>query len=685
MDKLFEDYLFQKQILVRRDGEEEQHVFETLYALANLFNVSIGKNKAFAQNWMIAYVSERLGEDVPQPFYVGFPESVRALSPDERLFDQMVHYATTYGLGDFSNPGHSLLEEQFERTAFKEKTEVKVFEIMKEAEAVKLLAQLVDSLLASSRPLSIQQFEVVSAFLKIYAYPISRCGSKNTAVRLMVSLNDLRFTKFLALSDVMKLLDEICYAHYNNENLRKINLKNQDRKFLTKVLDEIFAGSRMDLENCYEKKALWCGLLHHLHYQPKCDDAREFLAAMRGKENASAYSAFEAAMAGGNVMGAARILKEKKGTGAVLRNLNYLVSRMENPKDLPALLEELDTKNNVMLMQLLVNYRAEARKETQLPRTIQFTRHCILRVHAETPEEELRRKSQISRETAETIAKFAEEKLRMNLKNKLGKVYVDPAMGKMALPLQETTAQGGLGVLAKGSRLPLPEGKKIRAFTYWEKVNDIDLSVIGIDRDQNQYEFSWRTMAGKTSDAILYSGDETSGYHGGSEFFDVDLEKVREWYPALRHLIFCNNVFTGSNFDKCYCTAGYMMRDQEDSGEIFEPKTVQSSFRVNCPSTFAYLFGIDLVTNEFVWLNVSRSGTVTVAGTTNLSFLEKYFRLTESLSIRSFFEMMATELVEDPAEADVIVSNRAEDAKKGRGAEVIHAYDFERLLELMNA
>ena len=144
MDKLFEDYLFQKQILVRRDGEEEQHVFETLYALANLFNVSIGKNKAFAQNWMIAYVSERLGEDVPQPFYVGFPESVRALSTDQRLFDQMVHYARTYGFGDFSNPGHSILEEQFERTAFKEKTEVKVFEIMKEADAVKLLAQLAD-------------------------------------------------------------------------------------------------------------------------------------------------------------------------------------------------------------------------------------------------------------------------------------------------------------------------------------------------------------------------------------------------------------------------------------------------------------------------------------------------------------------------------------------------------------
>lgn len=49
-----------------------------------------------------------------------------------------------------------------------------------------------------------------------------------------------------------------------------------------------------------------------------------------------------------------------------------------------------------------------------------------------------------------------------------------------------------------------------------------------------------------------------------------------------------------------------MLRDWDDSGQVYEPKTVKSSYLVNCESTFAYLFGIDLFTNEFVWLNVAK-------------------------------------------------------------------------------
>ena len=66
------------------------------------------------------------------------------------------------------------------------------------------------------------------------------------------------------------------------------------------------------------------------------------------------------------------------------------------------------------------------------------------------------------------------DSLRKLLAGKLGRVYVSPDMYNIALPLQENTSNGGYGVLPKGSRIHIEEGKKIRAFTYWEKVNDID-------------------------------------------------------------------------------------------------------------------------------------------------------------------------------------------------------------------
>ena len=78
------------------------------------------------------------------------------------------------------------------------------------------------------------------------------------------------------------------------------------------------------------------------------------------------------------------------------------------------------------------------------------------------------------------------------------------------------------------------------------------------------------------------------------EYFDLDIEGFKKRYPDIRYCILCDNVYTGTGFNNCICRAGFMMRDIVDSGEVFEPKTVQSSFAINCDSNFAYLFAIDL-------------------------------------------------------------------------------------------
>ena len=75
--------------------------------------------------------------------------------------------------------------------------------------------------------------------------------------------------------------------------------------------------------------------------------------------------------------------------------------------------------------------------------------------------------------------------------------------------------------------------------------------------------------------AITYSGDETSGYSGGSEYFDINIPEFRALYSEYQYLIFCDNVYSGTNFSKCFCKAGYMLRDWEDSGQVYEPKTVK--------------------------------------------------------------------------------------------------------------
>ena len=679
MNRIFVAYLFNHHFLVNQPKEITENGAETRLSLANLFNIRITGGAELLQPVMIRTASEIIGVNVPSAFYRGFPESVRNLSVAELLIDQLLHYYNTYGQDNFDEAGHSVFEEEVERKVFDEKTPVKDFAVLTEAEAIEKLKEYTQDLLSGSRPLSDEQYDLVLTFIREYQYAPETIASKNTAMRLLIDSRDPDLARFLILSDVLKLADELNYRVYGNKNPRKLNLKNQDRRLLTAVIDKLIAGGRIDTRTCYEKKALWSGLLHHLHYKTSDPKGIEFLNAMRGDENRSVMSEFERLLAEKGAVAAAEYLAKRKGSGALLRNLDYLLSRCESDEAIRSVIGTIDTDNTIILLQLLFHYSNEFRPM----RTFKFIKFGKMRKHKETPEEAKTRQTILAHRDRRAAASAIRQLLEKDLKGKLGRIYIDPMMKYIALPLQEGASQGGFGTLTKGSHIPLPEGKKIRAFTYWEKVNDIDLSVFGLDHNLKRREFSWRTMAANQSTAITFSGDQTSGFKGGSEYFDIDTEAFKKLLPGTRYLIFCNNIYSNKvTFDKCVCRAGYMLRDIEDSGEIFEPKTVKSSFTINCASRFAYLFGLDLTTNDFVWLNIANQNGSRIAASDNMDFLTQYFKITKIFNVFDFFSLMASEIVDDPKDAEIAISD--EEIEAGESTEVIRSYDTERMIALLN-
>ena len=66
-----------------------------------------------------------------------------------------------------------------------------------------------------------------------------------------------------------------------------------------------------------------------------------------------------------------------------------------------------------------------------------------------------------------------------------------------------------------------------------------------------------------------------------------------------------------------------------------------------------------------------------------------YFDTVKVLNVYRFFEMMAGEMTDDPSAADIIVSDRPEfmdvNGNVYGSKELIHSYDHERLLKLMNS
>ncbi len=66
------------------------------------------------------------------------------------------------------------------------------------------------------------------------------------------------------------------------------------------------------------------------------------------------------------------------------------------------------------------------------------------------------------------------------------------------------------------------------------------------------------------------------------------------------------NCFTRQKFgDLPECSAGWMIRQKPNSGEIFEPKTVQNRLDVASPTTAVIPMILDLEERKVIWADVS--------------------------------------------------------------------------------
>lgn len=358
MKDIFKEFLFQKHILVAPgDGsfttkDSRGDAFCTVTALAKKFSIRIKSRADIACKEMIADAAKFLGEYVPDPFYSGFPDSVRRLTSEQLLFDQLYHYSLTYGMGWFDVAGHSVIEEVYERIGFNEYAEPKDFDILPETEAEEKVKELIRLLLSGNRPLNADQLETMKAAYAEFGKDIlpEWMPCKDTAIRLLYDFKDLDFCRFLKLSDTIKLLQYIQFTQYHSENLKKLNLKNQDRKFLTKVIDWFErADMKEDAHYCdyleaFAKRKIWCGLFHHIHYRNKLSYGLmgRFISDVRSNKNLSHYHHFEKYMREGNHKAAANYLKTWKGESALIRNLNYILSRCGSEHEIEEVLKCLE-------------------------------------------------------------------------------------------------------------------------------------------------------------------------------------------------------------------------------------------------------------------------------------------------------------------------------------------------------
>lgn len=643
----FKNFLFNKNILVCESQEankiDQEEAALLCTALMSKFGYNVIQGGEMMTRDVFTFVNDKLDYEPAEPFYRGFPDSVKKLCPKEFLFDQLFSYYKTYGLGNFSEAQHSVLEDEpVKRIALLKSFTTKNVKVVTEEEAKEIVLGAVKDFCASSRPLSFDSFDLVVSAINEYNF-IPEIKSSNTAIGLLIETRKVEFSNQLKLNEFPKVVEELNYRCYDNKNVKGLSLRNKDRKFLISILDKMLSCevTASDLILCLEKRKIWKGILHHLHYSNKLlqsyiydDSISSFMGTFERKIEKCSFAE------------TVECLDAHKGSAAVIRNLDYIVSRYKDvsrQEMFETLMPIIDKTNNVVLLQMINHYSNFERGG----RSYSFSKFGLKKTHTQTDKEMAAcQTNKIPESTIAWLKGWFMAALAANMKKlDVGKVYVDPAFKKVTLPLDMAAMNGGVGVLPAGSRLSIPEGAVVRAFTYWEKVNDIDLSAFLCDDNMKKIEeFSWRSYArnGSASSGFIFSGDQTSGYYGGSEYFDFDFETIQKKYPTGRYIVLNNNVFSGGNFSDCFCKAGFMLRDSFNSGEVYEPKTVKTSFLINAKSTYCHLFAIDLKTREVVWLNINKDSKAIVAGTESNQYLKKYMTLTEEHNIYDLFACAGT-------------------------------------------
>lgn len=246
----------------------------------------------------------------------------------------------------------------------------------------------------------------------------------------------------------------------------------------------------------------------------------------------------------------------------------------------------------------------------------------------------------------------------------LGKCFIDPQLKNYLVPFSQRSASKALRTIARGSRLSLPDTDTLRFFIWWKNGKsrtDIDLSASMFDKDFAYVSaityYNLKDFGG------VHSGDIVDAPHGASEF--IDISRSRCLKRGVRYIVMSVSSFTEQPYcDLPECFAGWMGREKPDSGEIYEPKTVQDKLDLAANSKIALPAIFDLQDGDVIWADMSLTKWPywynTVAA--NLWGIQLTLKSLVSLSKPNLYDLLRLhvaargELVESASEADTVFS-----------------------------
>lgn len=169
--------------------------------------------------------------------------------------------------------------------------------------------------------------------------------------------------------------------------------------------------------------------------------------------------------------------------------------------------------------------------------------------------------------------------------------------------------------LTRGQKVKISgEGNTLRFFSFWKntfkKSGFIDLGVVILDDNfETLSVLTWDTWD-RVRDWGIYSGDKcVSPKDSAAEYFDVKLGSIRNAHPDAKYAAITLQSWSGFPFKDVDMVAGVMLRQEPDSGEVFEPRTVVAAGKPSTASLQSVPMLIDLDSREMIWVDTSNGST----------------------------------------------------------------------------
>lgn len=564
--------------------------------------LSVERFKSFYKQ-LIKDLNDMVGHYIEyKPMYRNFPEQVVKMSEEELYDNAFWHY-----LGDWI--GTRIMPEYTDkpRAYLKDEVQLNIIELGSKEDFNSIFTRL----LGAKTSVSDTDKEDMRWFIKNYNTKVFDFTPEEIPLKENVAFfigcllqNNIDSKEQMqkhvkTATDVLRIATALSDGDISlaaNTKFKGISRKN--RRLLLQTLENI--GNITEDMLRYQNKWKRLGeILHPFEYKkryPRCFEAFDIIR--NDKDFETFNSKVEKSLIEKDLNIAVELLKTRPGEFA--RRLDHLIRLSKHPKNILSEFGEIASRVSTLVL-LQVKTHFEHRNEDRELR-IFFPKGSISKVKSidnNLPD--------LKKEICREIVSICKQALidRFSSYKPLGKVYLDENLKNYMVPFGQRSAAKALKTIPRGSRLDIPNGNTLRFFIYWKDGNDrtdIDLSVLALDTDSG-YKTTVAYYHLKDT-GIYHSGDITSAPDGASEFIDVDIFKCLK--QGIRYILMSVNSYTKQPYkDLPVCFAGFMSRQFPDSGEIYEPLTVENKFDLTADSKIAIPLIADLYEKKIIWTDLS--------------------------------------------------------------------------------